>query len=76
MTELKRKALTAKNITKEALYRAFEGILTLWALSLVSFIAYRVVTPENFAKPSAGLWSVVTLLITSLFVIIHSRFKK
>lgn len=80
MTELKNKivnkAAKAKSWTKEALYEAFDGILIIWALSVVTYLVFRIIKPEYIAHADAGFWSFVTLMITSLFVIIHSRFKK
>ena len=76
MTELKNKVVKAKNAVKFSLYKAFDGILIIWALSVITYFAWMIIKPENIAQADAGFWSFVTLMITSLFVIIHSRFKK
>lgn len=76
MTELKNKLAKAETSVKNALYDAFRGIVIIWSLLLVSYISMQAFTPESFAKPTAGLWSTAGLVITGLFVAIHSLFKK
>lgn len=76
MTEIKNKVKEVKNAVKFSLYQAFDGILIIWALSVVTFLAFRIIKPEYIANADAGFWSFVTLMVTSLFVILHSRFKK
>lgn len=80
MTELKNKiqakASKAKQAVRVSIYQAFDGILIIWALSVITYFAWAIIKPEYIAQADAGFWSFVTLMITSLFVIIHSRFKK
>lgn len=72
----KDKAVDAKRTLKFSLFHAFDGLLIIWAVAIVSFISLQVFTPENFKTPSVGLWSTISLIISSLFIVIHSRFKK
>ena len=83
MTEIKQKAKQATEATKrgfkitwEAVERAMGWLIIIWALSTVSFFAWRIITPEVVTSGDAGFWGFVTMVISSLFVIIHSRFKK
>ena len=76
MTELKNKLTKAEQKVKIALFDAFRGIVIIWALVLVSYISIQAFTPESFAKPTAGLWSTAGIILSGLFVAIHSLFKK
>lgn len=90
MTELEKKAAKVKEAVKKTaeafkcvhkitwhdIDKAMSGIIMIWAISTVSFFAWRIITPDVISNADAGFWGFVTLMITSLFVIIHSRFKK
>jgi len=74
--ELKDKIKKANRITWAAIEKALNGIILIWALSTTTFFMWRIVTPDVINNATAGFWGFVTLMVTSLFVIIHSRFKK
>lgn len=76
MTEIKRKLTNAETTVKDALYDAFRGIVIIWCLLLVTYFCVKAFTPESFATPTAGLWSTAGIILSGLFVAIHSLFKK
>ena len=69
-------AKKAKSAVRFSLYEAFDGILIIVAISFTMGITTWIVKDTNINAASAGFWSLITLVVTSMFVIVHSRFKK
>lgn len=81
MTEtITQKIKTAAAGTKETAVEVFKlgmmGLITIWAMAIVAFIAWHVFNQSEIDKNTAWFWSFITTVISSLFLSINYLFKR